>query len=292
MGNRRYYRVVLPGLLIAAASATLYADELVLKPETLQNWNVHEQAAIAAMQQRLSGSGPFLRVDQYPDRIARMRAGEIIVWPGCKTNPKQVPSGLIHDWIGAAFIPNARIVDVLSVVRDYHRYEEVYKPGVLDARLLRQTSDEDQFSVILRNPSFFAKTALDGEFESTYIRLNDTRWYSITRAIRLQEIDDYGQPGEHKLPPDRGHGYIWRMTSLSQMEEREDGVYVEEEVMALSRDMPAAVRWIAEPIIRRVARVSTASSIEKTRAAVRRMPEVISATQKACGRGPAVSCWR
>jgi hypothetical protein len=255
---------------------TLYADQLELQPETLRIWNGYEHAALVAMQQR-----PFLRVDQDAGRLARMRAGEIVVWPACPDEPKRISSGLIHDWIGAAFIPNARIEDVVAVARDYARYKDIYKPGILEARLLKKDGSDDDFSILLRNPSFFTKTALDAEFQSRYVRIDDKRWYSVTRAVRLQEIDNYGQAAQQKLAPDQGHGYIWRMTSLAQMEERDGGVYVEEEVMALSRDIPAAVRWIVEPIIRRMARESTALSIQKTRAAVESKPEVISARMAA-----------
>jgi hypothetical protein len=263
MGKRLCLRVI-SGLF----ATVLYAGELQLQPATLKSWTDYEHSAVEAMQQRLHGNGCFLRVDRYPDRIARVRAGEIVVWSGLETNPRRVPSGLIHDWIGVAFIPNVTIADVIAVVRDYRRYKDVYKPGVLDARLLQQNGSDDQFSMLLRNPTFFNRMALDGEFASTYVRLDDKRWYSTTHAVRLQEIDDYGQADEHKLPPDRGHGYIWRMTNLSQMEERDGGVYVEEEVMALSRDVPVGLRWMAGPIIRREAKSSTASSIERTRTAV------------------------
>jgi hypothetical protein len=303
MGNRRYRRAFL-GLLAAAAGATLYAGELELKPATLKIWMVYEHTAELAMHERLDGGGKFLRVDKFPDRIARVRAGEIVVWSALETNPMHISSGLIHDWIGAAFIPNARIVDVISVVRDYRRYKQIYKPGVLNAKLLKQTDSEDRFSMVLRNPSFFNKTALDVDFDSTYTRLDEARWYSTTYVTRLQEIADYGQPAERKLPPDCGHGYIWRMSSFSQMEERDGGVYVEEELVVLSRGVPAAVLWMAGPIIRREARESTASSIEKTRVAVGSKSEVISVAKPStgapgghdgavvCGRGYAVGCLR
>ena len=59
---------------------------------------------------------------------------------------------------------------MLAVVRNYSRYKEVYKPGVLDAKLLRKTGGEDRFSMLLRNLSFFSKTALDSEYDSSYIQ--------------------------------------------------------------------------------------------------------------------------
>src|ERR1022692_2942865 len=152
MRNRRCTRV-LAGLFVAVTSAASYAGELELKPETLKRWTEYESAANLAMQQRLHSRNSFLRLDQFPERAARVRAGEIVAWPARPTNPTPVPSGLIHDWIGAGFVPMARIEDVLSVARDYGRYKETYKPGVLDARLLRQSGAGEQFSMVLRNLS-------------------------------------------------------------------------------------------------------------------------------------------
>ena len=89
MGNQRYHRV-LPGLLAAAASVTLYAGELGLRPETLKIWNEYEHAVGLAMQQRLHGDGRFLRVDQYPDRIARTRQRDCRL-AGARSKPKTCP---------------------------------------------------------------------------------------------------------------------------------------------------------------------------------------------------------
>ena len=69
---------------------------------------------------------------------SRVEAGEEIrakgpyIAPMVKDIPRKVPSGLIHDWLGAGFVPNAKIEDILRVVRDYDRYKDVYRPGVID----------------------------------------------------------------------------------------------------------------------------------------------------------------
>jgi hypothetical protein len=286
-------------LLFAALSLpALEAAELELKPDTLQCWDEYVQKAKLAIEQRGHGAVPFLWMDENPDRAARVSGGEIVVWPVGDTSPKRVPSGLIHDWIGAAFIPGVRIEDILTVVRDYSRYKDIYKPGVLDAKLLSQAGAEDRFSMLLRNGSFFTKTAIDGEFSSSYTKLEDGRWQSESCLTRVQEIENYGLPGERKLSPDAGHGYIWRMCSLSQLEERDGGVYVNEELIALSRDVPSALRWMAGPIIRRVARESVAASIEKTRQAVKaRAADVTNISERTgglsgCGHVGAAGCLR
>ena len=50
--------------------------------------------------------------------------------------PKKVPSGLIHDWVGAVFIPNVSLNDVQQVVRDYARYKDLYQPNVIDSKVI------------------------------------------------------------------------------------------------------------------------------------------------------------
>ncbi len=112
--------------------------------------------------------GPFLWVDRDPDRIARVRAGKILVSPVGDKNPKPVPSGLIHDWIGAAFIPDARLSDVLSAVRDYDRYKDFYKPTVVDARSLGTDGGCDKYSMRVVN-----KTNRTKEFEDVLVRSED-----------------------------------------------------------------------------------------------------------------------
>jgi hypothetical protein len=258
-------------MLALLAIQCLRAGELELSPETLKSWDEHVQKATSALHTRChrSGDKTFLWMDGDADRLSRVRNGEVVVWPANETSPLRIQSGLIHDWFGAAFFPGVHAEDVLAVVRNYSRYKETYRPGVLDAKLLSQSGPNDRFTLLLRNGSFFTKTALDSDYESSYIQIDEHRWYSVSCSSRVQEIENYGQPNEHKLQPDVGHGYIWRMCSLSQLEDRDGGVYVDEEMMALSRDVPAGLRWMAGPIIRRVAKETLAASITRTRTAVK-----------------------
>jgi hypothetical protein len=93
----------------------------------------------------------------------------------------------------------------------------------------------------------FEKIALEGQFESHCSQLDGRRRYCISYSTRVQEIKDYGQPDSHKLPTDEGHGYIWRLYSLTKFEERDGGVYIEVEAIALSRDISASLRWFTKP---------------------------------------------
>jgi hypothetical protein len=92
--------------------------------------------------------GTFLWAAESPERLSRVRAGEVVVSPMSHA-PEAVPSGLIHHWIGAAFIPGARIDDVIAVVRDYERYPKFYKPSVLESKTLSRKAEEDRFAVVM-----------------------------------------------------------------------------------------------------------------------------------------------
>ena len=71
------------------------------------------------------------------------------------------------------------------------------------------------------------------------------------------------------VPPLQGIGYTWRLYSVARFEERDGGVYVEPEAVALSRDIPVALRWMVDPIVRRVSRNTLLISLQQTKEAVR-----------------------
>ena len=245
------------------------ASAAKLKPETLKAWEEYVDAANAQMQRRLSPDHPFLLSDDDPVRAAKLRSGEILVSPAGPDIPRPVPSGLIHDWNGEAFIPNTTLPDVLRVVRDYGCYKEIYHPAVVDSRAIATGELHDQFSMLLANKSLISKTALDTEFRSSYFRVSDQHWYGVSESTRIQEVADYGTGGQHLLREDEGTGLIWRAYSITRFAEHDGGVYIELETIVLSRDIPVAFRWIVAPIARRVARESLLTSLRQTKDAVR-----------------------
>jgi len=240
-----------------------------LEPTTSKAWDEYIEAANFRMEQRLSHGKPFLWVDEVPDRLAKVRAGEIIVSPVGPQNPKRVPSGLIHDWVGAAFIAHVTLNDVLEVVRDYARYKEFFQPTVTDSKVIVTGEAKDRFSMVLRNKSLFLKTAFDTDYESCEVHVDDQRVYSVTRTTRIQEIEEYGLPAQRLLHEGEGSGMIWRLFGITRYLERDGGVYLEVEVIGLSRDIPASLRWLVEPMVRRISRGSLSTSLRQTENAVR-----------------------
>jgi len=239
-----------------------------LKPETVNAWDEYVRNARVRMEQRLSGDSTFLWIDESPDRAARVLRRQTVVAPMGPQVPAKVPDGLVHHWIGAAFIPGAEINDILCVMRDYGRYREFYSPSVVESQALATSKTVDQFSMVLVNRSLFSKTALQGNYQSSYVRIDDRRLYSVSNTTSMREIADYGSPGQHLLPDNEGMGLIWRGYSFMRFEERNGGVYIETEVLALSRDIPPGLRWLVEPIVRRTSRDALTTALRQTRDAV------------------------
>ena len=107
-----------------------------------------------------------------------------------------------------------------------------------------------------------------GRYRAHDVIIDSHRGYSIVEATTLQQIEDYGRAGEHLLPPDTGSGFIWRIYSIVRYEQRDGGVYLEIEAIALSRDVPSSLRWMVNPTVNHLSVNSLITTLKQTRAAV------------------------
>ena len=260
---------IFQGLLIAAAvfpAANLQAADL--KPETVTAWNAYVQTAQSRMTARLSGGQKFLWADEDPARLQRVRNGAVEVAPVAARGFQSVPGGLIHDWTGSAFVPHASIPEALAILRDYDRYKSFYGPMVVDSRCIENLPDGDRFAMRWVHKAMFVTASMDTEYRSQIARPDDHRAFMIAYTTKIQEIANYGRPDEHLLAPDTGSGFLWRLFSIARYEERDGGVYVEVEAIALTRDIPAAVRGIVQHVVTKMSRNALILSLTQTRQAV------------------------
>lgn len=259
------------GILKLALSILVFAGTAAaaeLKSTTLQAWQRYVDAAQQRMQARLAPDAQFLWIDEDPERAPRMRNGNIEVAPLLGHGWKVVPGGLIHHWIGAAFIPDASLGDLFGVLEDYDHYKNVYKPVVIDSQLKQRDGGTDHFSMRWLHKVMFVTAALDTENESHTYRVDGSRAYTLSRTTNVREIEKYGQPNQRELDPDKGNGLIWRLSSINRYEERDGGLYVEVEAMALTRDIPLSLRFMVKPVVMDLSRSSLRTSLEQTRDAV------------------------
>jgi hypothetical protein len=101
-------------LLVSGAQCASPAD---LKAATVEAFDRY----IGQTEQHLNTRKSFLWADESPDRNRRVRKGEVVVEPTGANPLVDVTDGLIHDWVGAVFIPGATLAQTLDHVRDYDR---------------------------------------------------------------------------------------------------------------------------------------------------------------------------
>jgi hypothetical protein len=62
-----------------------------------------------------------------------------------------------------------------------------------------------------------------------------------------------------------GYGYLWRLSSYWRFEELDGGVSVECRAISLTRDVPAGLGWIIEPMVKKLPTESLLATLEATR---------------------------
>lgn len=219
--------------------------------------------------------GPFLWIDGLPekDRSAttrRLKSGEVesrrLIGESSGEKP-DVPGGMIHDWEGIIFIPGVKIDEVLKVLQDYNHQAIYYAPDVEKAWI--ESRNGDQFRIFLRFRRHKVVTVvLDTEHAVTYFRDSSARAHSRSSATRIAQVEDPDGPREKEKEPGEDDGYLWRMETWWRVEERDGGVYVQNQVVTLTRDIPTGLAWLIEPFITKIPREALDFTLQATRKAV------------------------
>jgi hypothetical protein len=258
-------KVLWCGVLAALAPLPSPAAMTVdLQPRTSQAFEVYMRAAEPRLLERERGGSLWL--DGAAARKQAVREGKVLA-ESVAAKGGEIPDGLIHDWVGAAFIPGATIDQVLALVQDYDHHKDIYKPEVVDSRLLNRNGSEYQIFLRLLKKKVLT-VVLNTNHDVRYSRPEGTRCYARSYATRVAELADAGEKDEHELAPGKGHGFLWRLNSFWRYEERDGGVYVECEAISLTRDVPTGLGWLINPIIRNLPRDSLVNTLRLTKAAV------------------------
>jgi hypothetical protein len=245
-----------------------------LKPETAAAFDRYIAATETQMDDDLR-AGRFLIVDRLPELERRqayqqLQRGEPFVE---ELNTQKdnvsipVPGGLIHHWAGVMFLPKATLEETKAVLNDYQHQPEIYKPDVRVAKLLEQHGDASKIFEQFYSKSIIS-VVLNVYFDVVQTQMGNTRSRSVSRATRIEEVENFGTPSEHERNDGKDHGYMWRLNSYWRIEEKDGGVYVQNETISLSRPVPALLAWIINPLTKSIPRELLVRLLDDTRTAV------------------------
>ncbi|MGO9339202.1 MAG: hypothetical protein ACLPH3_18205 [Terracidiphilus sp.] len=235
------------------------------KPETLRAWDAYIRIVNQNVAKSAAGDSQFLWIDESQDVARRVHGNEVVV---TSHDPEGVPQGMIHDWVGVVFVPDATLDQALNVVENYDRYGEFYKPLVRKCTILARDEDQVKLNVVATQKVLSVTAAVETEEQVHVVRLDPKRAFITSSAVRVREIADYGQPNEHPFPENRRPGFVWREVTVQRLEERDGGVYVELETVLLSRGIPAELRWLIKPLADELPRRLMFGVLNDTRSAV------------------------
>jgi hypothetical protein len=178
-----------------------------------------------------------------------------------------VPGGMIHHWAGVIFVPNATLPQVRAIVEDYDELEKFYKPEIRRSKLLKRNGNESKTYLQLYKKSMVT-VVLNANFENTDTQFSNTRAQTKSHSSRIAEVANQGKPDEHELPVGMDHGYMWRLYVYWRIEEKIGGVYLQIEVVALTRKFPLMIGWLINPLIENIPRSTISGLLINTRRAV------------------------
>jgi hypothetical protein len=222
----------------AGDSSRAYAAEL--KVETVAAWNQYVSAEEARIQRERHHP---------PAAHSTQPEGDVTA----------VPSGLIHRWRDAVFIPGVTLDHVLDGLM--HPGTPPPQEDVIASHVLARTGDSLRVYVRLVRRTIVTVT-YDTEHEMTFRRESPVSASSRSVATRIVEVEDAGTPDERARAPGDDHGFLWRLNSYWRYSQVDGGVWVELESLTLSRDLPSWLRPVAAPLINRVARESIARTLQ------------------------------
>jgi hypothetical protein len=242
------------------------AKPVQLKAQTVKAFEAFIREAEAGMEQTLKGTS-FLWSDATAERAKQVGGGQVVAqfWSG--KGPAKVPDGLIHDWIGTAFVSGTTVGDALALVQDYDNHKNIYKPEVIASKLISRRDNDFQIYLRLLKKKILT-VVLDTDHDVQYRSLDRKRWTCRSYTTRIAEVENAGTPKECVLPPDTGFGFLWRLYSYWRFHERDGGVYVECRAISLTRDVPFGLGWVIEPIIQKLPRESLINTLVATRTAL------------------------
>jgi hypothetical protein len=260
--------------LILYALTGVSARAAQVKPETVAAFEHYIGLTEARMDEDIH-LDQFLVMDRLPalrrkEAYDQLRQGQVYIeelHTQEDHHSVHVPSGLIHHWVGVIFIPKATLSETNAVLNDYAHEPEIYKPDIRRAKIIKQNGNESRICLQFYNKSIVT-VVLNDYSDVVVTQLGSTRMQSASRSTRIAEVKNPGGPDEQERADSDDHGYMWRLYSYWRIEEKDGGVYIQNESITLSRTVPVLLAWLINPLVKSIPHDVLVRTLTNTRNAV------------------------
>ena len=260
-----------PAPALALAVSLLVETSLVagsLKPETAAGWAAYLAATERRRAGELADSRRFLVMDHQPTPAEDRRAvlsGAVVVAPMSTVERGglvAMPWGLVHHWRGAVLVKGTTVSELMSRIQ--HATPPALQEDVLRSSVIARGPDAMKVYLRLQR-SKVIRVVYNTEHDVRFEHIDDRRAASTSTATKIAELKYPATAAEYELPLGSDRGFLWGLNAYWRYEAAPGGTIAECESISLSQDVPAALRFIAGPLIRDAAR----ESMERTLTALR-----------------------
>lgn len=264
---------VMQVLVISAWSGLMPAGRAEAPKKAVSSFEAYAgQVEARLAQQHRSTTGFLAGVGSGGNTYERLRRGDLVIE---KLTPDkgEIPGGMLHDWRGTAFAKGATAKDFERLMKNFSAYPQLYSPQVVRAEIVSPKSGPvpDHFTAMMRvKQKHVITVVMDTTYDVTYGRLDGRHGYSSSRSTKIAEIEDGETAKEHSLPPDKEHGFLWRLNTYWSYEERDGGLYMQIESISLTRGIPTGLGWVIGPFVESVPRESLEFTLRNTSKALQR----------------------
>ena len=234
-----------------------------LKPETIREFESYRATVDQELESRVSGKRAFQWIEEHPERRQEVLSGRVVTVPLTGPDGRSVSHGLVHDWVGDIYLRGVKLNAVRDFLLDTERHPSVFA-DVKEATVLSRNGNRSVTKLRLVKKKILT-VVLDVEYQNDWQDLPGQRWTMNARSRKVVEVDN-GNP----LPPDTGHGFLWRMNTHWLLRQDEGGTWVELRSLTLSRDTPRGLGWIIRPLIRNFPAEAILGTLQGTQKALAR----------------------
>lgn len=165
-----------------------HGNTVQLDRETLDEYVAYLGKTEADLSRSLSDEGVFLSSDRSAELAELVRQGRTCAELRTGEHPAHVHAGLIHDWVGTTRIPGATIGNTLALVQNYDRHKEIYRPEVIDSKLVSRCGNIFEIYLRLLKKKVIT-VVLDTDHRVEYGSLSATRSWCRSHTTRISEIE-------------------------------------------------------------------------------------------------------
>ncbi len=253
-------------IFLATLEPSLHAQLVVkLSPQTVNEFEHYAHDVEATLQERWSGKKDFLFIEDDPATKERVLGGELFIKQMNNGRPVEITNGLIHDWLGAIYMPNTSIERVLAVLEDFDRHKDIY-PSITRSRTISRQANNIKGYWRLQQKGL-VPVILDVEEDVHYSEIAPGKWKGQNYARNITEVDTSWFSRGRKFPAGEGHGFLWRLYGYWSLEAYRGGVLAECRTLSLSRDIPPGLGWAVTPYVQKMPQDSLAATLKDTKKA-------------------------